>query len=76
MYLDLEIEGGCLHLESSIWGGEYDSEQHYTFSKEETDRLFSIISPEDFIALIREKHLTGMCEFLKEKGISCGTVTI
>ena len=47
VYLGGEIKNGCLHLESDVFG-ELDSEQHYSFSKEDTDKLFSLISFEDF----------------------------
>ncbi len=68
-------EEGCLHLDSEVWG-EYDSECHYSFSKEETDRLFSIISLEDFIKLCQEQHLRGMEQFLMANRIKYGTITI
>ena len=64
-----EISDGCLHLESDVYGDDYDSEKHYMFSREETEKLFSIISIEDFISLCREKHLIGMEEFLEENNI-------
>lgn len=69
-------EEGCLHLDSEVWGGDYDSEKHYKFSKEETDKLFSLISLEDFIALCQEQHVRGMERFLDSNRISYGTITI
>ena len=65
-----DITGGCLHLESDVYGDDYDSEKHYLFSKEETAKLFSLISLEDFIALCRKEDLIGMERFLKENGIT------
>ena len=65
---DIDKEG-CLHLDSEVYGEDYDSEMHYTFSKTETDRLFSIISLEEFIALCRDQHLRGMEQFLKNNHI-------
>ena len=66
------ISGGRLHLVSEI-DGEYYSERHYLFSKEETVKLFALISPEDFIGLCREKRLLGMEEFLEQNGITYST---
>ncbi len=69
---------GRLYLDSEIYGGDdfYDSESHYVFSKEETDRLFSIISLDDFISLCRSSHLLGMEEFLQQHGIKYGNIVI
>ena len=65
-----EITDGCLHLESDVYGDDYDSEKHYMFSKEETAKLFSLISLKDFIALCRKEYLIGMERFLEENGIT------
>lgn len=72
------IRDGCLYLDSEIYGDDdfYDSESHYVFSKEETDRLFSIISLDDFISLCRNSHLLGMEEFLRQHGIKYGNIVI
>lgn len=63
-----EIREGCLHLTSEVWG-DYDSEQHIDFSKDATEKLFSLISLDEFIALCRKEHLLGLEKFLNEKGI-------
>ena len=71
-YLGGEIKDGKLHLESDVYGvnsGE-GGEKHYSFSKEETQKLFSIISIEDFKALCKKKRVGGMDEFLEENGIT------
>lgn len=44
--------------------------KYYSFSKEETEKLFSIISVEDFIALCKKKHVGGMEDFLEENKIA------
>ena len=75
VYLGGEIKDGCLHLESDVFG-EFDSEQHYSFSKEDTDKLFLLISFEDFCELCRREHLSGMREFLEKNGIKPGVFTI
>ena len=63
------IIDGCLSLESNVYGEEYDSEMHYRFSKNETKKLFRIISEEDFIALCKERRVTGMEKFLNDNDI-------
>ena len=68
-------EDGRLHLTSEVYGEDYDSEKHYEFTKEETDRLFSIISLEDFIALCSEQHLIGMEGFLSDNQIRYDSFT-
>ena len=59
-------------MESDIVGDDQypDSEKIYSFSKEETEKLFSIISVDDFVKLCREKHLMGMEEFLEDNKIA------
>ena len=64
------IEKGCLRLESVVYGDEYDSEKYYDFTKEDTDKLFSIISFEDFLQSCREGHLMWLEDFLKKNDIS------
>jgi hypothetical protein len=51
-----------------VWG-DYDSEQHIDFSKDATEKLFSLISLDEFIVLCRKEHLIGLDKFLNEKGI-------
>ena len=63
-----DITDGCLHLESNVFG-DYDSEQHYSFSKEDTEKLFGMISLEDLIQLCVDEHLYGLDIFLKKNGI-------
>ena len=63
------IIDGCLSLESNVYGEEYNSEMHYRFSKNETRKLFRTISEEDFIALCKERRVTGMEKFLNDNDI-------
>ncbi len=51
VYLDGGIYNGRLFLESEIIGDEDypDSTVHYSFSKEDTDKLFSIMTLEDLL---------------------------
>ena len=51
-----------------MWA-DYDSEQHIEFSKDATEKLFSLISLDEFIVLCRKEHLIGLDKFLNEKGI-------
>lgn len=39
--LEGDVKEGCLHLEFCVYGEDYDSEKHYSFSKEDTEKLFS-----------------------------------
>ncbi len=64
-----EIRNGCLHIELDVYGDDYDSEAHYTLVEAETERLFSIISPDDFIALCREGHVKGMLDLFETNNI-------
>lgn len=73
VHLGGDITDGSLHLESEVYGEDYDSEKHYTFSKEETEKLFSIISLEDFIELCRKEHLIGMEQFLADHHVEYGS---
>ncbi|MDD7408272.1 MAG: hypothetical protein SOV71_03815 [Anaerovoracaceae bacterium] len=68
-YLGGKVEDGCLSLESDVYGPEYDSEKMYSFSKEETEKLFSVITLEDFIKLCRKKNVSGMEDFLEQNDI-------
>ena len=70
-----QIAGGCLSLDSEVHGDDFDSEKHYRFTKEQTEKLFSIISHDDFLELCREKHLVGMEDFLSKYGIVPETCT-
>lgn len=69
VFLDLNIVDGCLRMDSEVFGPSYDSEAHYNFSKEETEKLFQLISVEDFVELCRKEHLEGMERFLKKHRI-------
>ena len=73
-----DITGGCLHIESDLDEDDMypGSEKHYRFSKEDTARLFSVISLRDFITLCRKKGLMGMDAFLAENGIRPETTII
>lgn len=70
VHLSGEISDGCLYLESDVYGEEYDSEKYYSFSKEETEKLFSIISLNDFITLCQTRRLIGMEDFLEKNCIT------
>ena len=70
-----KIIDGCLSLESNVYGDEHDSEKHYEFSKEETEKLFNLITKDDFIELCKKKRLIGMEEFLDKNHIEYKTFT-
>ncbi len=71
--LEGDIKCGCLHLESNVYGEDYDSEKHYTFSEEDTEKLFSIMSLDEFIEACRKGHLMWLEDFLEENDIHPGT---
>lgn len=71
--LEGDIKEGRLHLESCVYGEDYDSEKHYTFSKEDTDKLFSLMSLSDFIKACQEGHLMWLEDYLEENDIHPGT---
>ncbi len=64
-----DIKNGRLHLESNVYGEDYDSEKHYSFSKEDTERLFSLLPLDDFIIECRKGHLMWLEDYLKENDI-------
>ena len=70
-----KIIDGCLSLESNVFGDEHDSEKHYEFSKEETEKLFNLISMDDFTKLCKKEHVIGMEEFLDTNHIKYKTFT-
>ncbi len=70
-----KIKDGCLALESNVYGEDYDSEKFYDFSKEETEKLFDLISLENFIELCRREHLVGMEKYLSDNQISYRSFT-
>ena len=72
VYLGGEIKNGCLELTSEVFGDEnyWDSEKHYVFSGSQTEKLFSLISLEDFIDSCRRGHLLWLEQFLREHGIT------
>ncbi len=74
--LRLMIIDGCLNMDSEVYGEDHDSEKHYMFSKEETNKLFSLLSLKAFIELCKNENLVGMTAYLDKNNISCRTVTI
>lgn len=76
VYFGGSIRDGKLEMVSEVYGDDYDSERHYTFSKEATDKLFRSISLEGFIRLCKKGSLDGMEEYLKEHGIEYSYITI
>ena len=63
------IKDGCLHLESSVYGEEYDSEKYYDFTLEDTRKLFDLIKLEEFIESSRKGHIMWMEQFLENNDI-------
>lgn len=74
VFLDAIIEDDALTVISNVFG-IFDSELTYSFSKEQTERLFKLISFEDFIITLREKDIEWMEDYLKENNIKPATFT-
>ena len=75
VYLGGMIKNGCLNLESEVSGEYYDSEKYYSFSKEATEKLFSLLTLESFIEMCKRVHLFGLEKYLEENNIkyeNCG----
>ncbi len=70
------ISNGCLHLESYVSGGGYSSEKYYDLSKSESEKLFELISLEEFIDLCRKEKLIGMEEFFHKNDIQVQTFVL
>ena len=49
-----DIRNNCLSLTSEAWGGGFSSERHYTFTREETRKLFRIITLDQFVKLCQK----------------------
>ena len=75
-YLKGEIKNGCLHLESTVYGDDCDSEKHYSFSREATVKLFSVLTLNEFIELCRIKGLAGAEKLLSENDITYESTAI
>jgi hypothetical protein len=70
-----DIKAGCLHLCSCVYGEDYDSEKNYDLSKEDTDKLFRIMSLDEFIKNCREDKLHWMENFFEKNDIHPKTFT-
>ena len=69
VYLGGKIENGRLTIDSEIYTDDYDSEAHYFLSKTETNKLFNVVSLDEFIARFKNGNLTKMLKFFDEKEI-------
>lgn len=72
VFLDAIIEDDALTIVSNVFG-DFDSEKTYSFSKEQTERLFRLMKFEDFISTLREKDIEWMEDYLKEVNIKPAT---
>jgi len=70
-YLGGEITDGVLTVESEVYGGDdwYDSECYYTLTKESTEKLFSLVTVEEFEEIGRTCNLIGLLSFLDRNDI-------
>ncbi len=70
------IRDGQLHITSEVYGDDYDSEKHYVFSVEDTNKLFSLIDVDSFIELCRKENVIGMEAFFRKNEIHPNTFCI
>jgi len=70
-----KIQDGKLYIDSIVYGYEYDSEQHIELTKEETEKVFSLITLEELIELGKEDREIGIICFLEEHDIEFRTTT-
>ena len=68
VYIGGEIWRGTLNIKSEV-DGPYTSEMGYYLSKEDTDRLFSLITLEDFIKMVHDGGCMAMTDFFDGHGI-------
>lgn len=71
-----KIRNGCMTLISEVEGDDYSSLKRYTFSLDETLRLLSKVSLDDFFDVCREGHLEGMELFLRKNSIEYSSMLI
>lgn len=73
VYLHAIIKDDELTIVSNVFGEHFESEKTYSFTKDQTDRLFKLMKFEDFIKTLREKDIEWMEEYLKEVNIKPAT---
>lgn len=76
IYLGGTIKNGCLNLESVVYGDDFESEKHYLFSKETTEKLFSILTLESFIEMCKSVPLLEIEKFFEENDIKYESIVI
>ena len=68
VYIGGEIWRGTLNIKSEV-DGPYISEMGYYLSKEETNKLFSLITLEGFIKMVHDGGCMAMTDFFDAHGI-------
>lgn len=74
-YLGYEVKNGCLQIESEVHG-EHESEKHYLFSVEDSEKIFTLMTQAQFEDLCKTKNVKGLEAFLEENDIHPKTFTI
>ena len=69
VYLGGTVKNGCLNIESEVCGDSYSSEKYYSFSKKETEKLFSLMTLQELIEMCKRVHVLGMEKFFEENDI-------
>lgn len=68
-----------IHIESIVYGGDdsfMDSEHHTYFSKDDTAKILSMMSFEEFDNLCKEELSHGLNEFIKKHELNPRCITI
>ena len=74
--LEGKIKDGQLYMDSEVWGDEYDSEKHYRLTKEDTEKLFSEMTLDQFIEFCRKERTLGMEALFKALELDVWSMTI
>lgn len=73
--LNGSINDGCFHLCSTVYGDDYDSEKNYDLSKEDTSKLLSIMSLDEFKINCKNGRVHWMEDFFEKNDIHPKTFT-
>ena len=71
-----EIKDGEMHLTSEVYGDDFDSEQHISFSKADTKRILSMMTLDEFCDFYGKVGTLGLNDFIREHKLKPKTITI
>lgn len=64
-----DIENGCLHVEANTYFEDYAPERQWFLTKEDTDKLFSIMTLEEFIKFASAANWEEIEDMFEKHGI-------